>query len=598
MVFGLRVRSVVAPLANAVATMGVVGLALLGLGQTGERPRLVVPPEPGDNPLAVIGAGAERDPTGLTAGETDLVAPELLEAAPGPTGDGATPGESIRSVEAPAGGDAADEALGATTGESSAPSPPGGEPPATLALADGELTRSPTYDDPWPTVVAAMGRELEPTSGRTTRGVTTSTIRVSGLVAQTNVGHPELTGVCEGAAARFARANASGELSRRVEMTGCADDETDPGANGSEQAALIGADNFAIVPLVSPAYVDPSATREEHVPHVGFAGQAAFCGRDTGFGLTVTGATDCPLLDARGYTVLTTPVIAAVREALGSDTLAATTVVVENSARGQQRAASRALEAALLDVPLTSLALLPAASAPAPASWEAQAFEIVASGPTVVILDGSVIDGLPEALREAGFLGEIVWVGMVDPLDLRPPAAEPEPTPGLPGAELLPTATPDPSQPVAELTPAPTPVAPAFVAPVPDGLVVVSAGVDLAATSSPAWAALVADAAGVDLSAAEVGAGYVQGYLAADLFVASVAATPEPLTAESWFAAVNSGFWYPGLGSVACGGWWPAGHVIDHPCVSVARVDLDAGRLVSLLGLRETAPQFQFRLDG
>jgi hypothetical protein len=32
--------------------------------------------------------------------------------------------------------------------------------------------------------------------------------------------------------------------------------------------------------------------------------------------------------------------------------------------------------------------------------------------------------------------------------------------------------------------------------------------------------------------------------------------------------------------------------------VSVARVDLDAGRLVSLLGLRETAPQFQFRLDG
>jgi hypothetical protein len=128
-------------------------------------------------------------------------------------------------------------------------------------------------------------------------------------------------------------------------------------------------------------------------------------------------------------------------------------------------------------------------------------------------------------------------------------------------------------------------------------LVVVSPGVDLAATSSPAWATVLADAARVEVASSDVGLGFVQGYLAADLFVSSLAATPEPLTAEAWFTTVNSGWWYGGLGELACGGWWPAGHIVDHPCVSVARVDTGTGTLTSLLGLRETVPQFEFRLD-
>lgn len=609
----VRVRSIVAPLGSAVLTMSVLGLVLVGVGQTGARPTLVQPDDL--SVLETIGDDVVRDPTGLTNGATELVAPTLIELETGNVATAAVTedaqeasrqqslAESAAVPDAPAAEAGSTVGAGESTAGTSAitpsPSPPATSAPITLAFDDGSLARTPSYDDPWSSVVAAMGRGLEPSSGSTTRGVDADTISVAGLVAQTNVSGSQLVGVCDGAAARFARANAGGELSRRIEVLDCADDRTDPTANATELESLIDQETFAVVPLVSPAFLDASPLRDGHVPHVGWGGQAAFCGRDTGYGVTVTGATDCPLLDARGYTALTTPVLTVLHAALGAAGTAATTVVTEASARGAQRAASRELEGGLLGIQVTTLELLPPASATAPDSWASAVREILATDPTLVVLDAATIDGLPEALRRAGYEGEVAWVGTVDPLELRAPdpTAAAEPTPESPGAELLPTPTPDPLAPVAEVTPTPEPEPTVYEPPVADGLIVVSAGVDLAATDSAAWARIVADASRVDVAADDIGLGFVQGYLAADVFVSALRATPEPLTAEAWFDTVNSGWWYGGLGEVACGGWWPAGHIVDHPCLSVARVDHASASLVPLLGLRETVPQFEFRLE-
>jgi hypothetical protein len=238
-------------------------------------------------------------------------------------------------------------------------------------------------------------------------------------------------------------------------------------------------------------------------------------------------------------------------------------------------------------VALTPLAIVPAAAEPRPASWGPIAREIVAAGTLAVLIDADGADGLPQALRAAGYEGEIAVIGPVDPLALAPQVVEPE-------ADPLAPVTPEPTD--QEEPPTPTPEAEVIEPDVLDGLVVVSPGVDLASRGA-GWHQVVSDAEAVGTPVDAVGLGFVQGYAAADLFVRSLAATAEPLTPARWYGTVNGGWWYPGLPELVCGSWWPSGHLIGVPCVSVARVDLATESLVPLLGLRETSPQLEFVLD-
>ena len=558
----------------------VLVVAALGAACTGERPDVGGSAwQSGGAVRANDNQTPDRDPTGLSAGDTELSAPELLsfsEPAATVTSSDAELVEGGTGPVVPRATDPPDPGDNGPTSPDGSPPPtatPFGPltesdvPPEELAYpASGDLDRVSGYDDPWPTILAATGRGIDPATTDRTAGITNTTIRVGGVVAQTVSTSLHLQGACEGAAARLAGANERAELSRTIEVAECLDDASQTDVSVGMVNALARNDIAAVVPLLTPAYVDPTPLQAAGMPFFGWGGTAAFCSRTSSFGASIEGAADCPVLDTRGYTVVSTPVLTALTSST-SLSRPSYVLVVEDSARGTQRADARTLEAELLGLPEPAIIRVPPASQPRPSSWRLTAGAVIDASPDLVVIDTDAFTGLITALRSAGFDGEIAYVGHVDPRDLDT------------AADAL-ASEKEPDAPIAEL----------------DGVLVVSPAIDLAATSSQAWARIEADAALVEYAADDIGLAFVQGYLAADMFVQLVADTPEPLTGDALHRTLNDGWWYPGLGNVACGSWWPASHLIETPCVSLARVDLSTGSLVPLLGLRETRPQLEFRL--
>jgi len=164
---------------------------------------------------------------------------------------------------------------------------------------------------------------------------------------------------------------------------------------------------------------------------------------------------------------------------------------------------------------------------------------------------------LANALKSLGFNGDFVYVGRLDPLILAD-------------------------------TDARLALAPATI---------VSPGLDIATRRGDGWESLQGAAASVGVDEVEIGLEFVHGYVAADMFVAAAAATPEPFTVEAFADTINRGWWYAGIDGVACGSWWPAGHFVTTPCVSVSRIEIFGEALVPVLGLVQTEPQLRFELD-
>ncbi len=477
--------------------------------------------------------------------------PDRVHIGPAPDGDGfsitavaGAPGEPDESVDTTS-AVAADEV---------------DRPPPPPAAAGSP----PLYPNPSEMIVAASGRPValfdDDELDATERGVTSRGITVAGLVSQTLVGNPYREAVCVGARARFAQANEHRDLGRRIDLIDCYDDAGQADLSEGLAGTVLRDGAFAVVPLASPAFAAERRLHRERAIYVGDDRLPGFCGRENLLGFGTRGAQGCPVLDARGYVSLVVPVLTAYL-ASRSDRATAIdlTYVVTDSAEGASIAASRAFEAELLEAPQpTFLAVLPTIADPSPRSWREVVDQILATTPEVVVLDGPRTEGLPAALREQGFRGELVLVGLVDPLVVA-----------------------DAERRVA-------------LAP----MTVVSPGLDLANRSSAGWAALEGAAAAVGLAPHDVGLDFVQGYLAADFFVRAVAATPEPLTVERMADTVNRGWWYPGIEGLACGTWWPAAHLIPSPCVSVSHVEVFTPRMVPVLDLVEIEPQIRFDLGG
>lgn len=423
----------------------------------------------------------------------------------------------------------------------------------------------PAYPDSSERLTAAAGRPFPSASevvegDASTRGVTPSTITIGGLVSQTLAGAEHRSEACDGALARVGQANEHAELSRELVFSVCHDDAGLVDASSGLAANLVRSDVFAIAPLSTESFFGEAALAEAGVPHVGPDALPAYCGRATTFGFGVHGARDCPVLDARGYSVLSQPVLTAWSKLYPSrDAVPDRLVIaVEQTAGGQARGDQRRFEAELAELPTPDVALvLPSPASGPPVTWDSVVDQLLDGDPDVIMLDGDVVEGLPPALVAAGFDGEIVLVGRLDPQRVLDPEQR----------ALLAPAT------------------------------VVSPGIDLASRDTPGWRAMAGAAASVGVDANDIGLDFVEGYLAVDFLIAALAATPEPLSAEAWHDTVNGGWWYPGIDGLACGSWWPAGHLIDTPCVSIARLDPDIGRLQPVLGLAQSEPRALFDLD-
>lgn len=512
-------------------------------------------------PVLAFELGIDEVPASSTADAADAVAgaedtsdsADAVEPAPDVEPDpGVADGSATDATIEPSASDPTDAT------DESAPIPPV-DVPAVPAGPD------PVYADPSATVVSASGRPFampqpaapQPPAGAV-RGVTDESIVIGGLITESLAGFLHRDGVCAGAAARFEQANQHDDLSRRIDFRGCYDDVGDLSISEGLTNALVRDGVFAVVPVASDTWFADDVLTAAQVPYVGGDRLPAFCGRHTPFGFGTHGAVDCPVLDARGYATLTQPVLSAWEEVHDGRPPAGRDVhLVPAGPTGEVVGASRIFEADLIGRSRpTVLGILPTAADGPTSDWDEVVEAALAADPTVIFIDGDRTEGLPQAIRTAGFDGEVVLVGVVDPLAVAEAADR---------IDLAP-------------------------------LTVVSPGVDVANRSSPGWVAMAAAATTVGLTEADIGLDFVEGYLAADFVVRAVAATPEPLSGHALASVLNSGWWYPGIEGLACGSWWPASHYLEVPCLSVSRVEPFA--VTPVLGLVETEPQLRFNLGG
>jgi hypothetical protein len=80
------------------------------------------------------------------------------------------------------------------------------------------------------------------------------------------------------------------------------------------------------------------------------------------------------------------------------------------------------------------------------------------------------------------------------------------------------------------------------------------------------------DAAG--FQATPVNTNVLQGWAAADMFIAMLEHAAAPLTTESLVNTANAGWGYPGYGDAVCPTSWPVQHYVYVPCGHVNQLDL------------------------
>ena len=111
-----------------------------------------------------------------------------------------------------------------------------------------------------------------------TRGVTSTTINVAGMVSK-----PTFAAAMQGAQARFDRENANGGVyGRKIKIVDTADDKFDPTTNVQEARRVVSTDDvFAIVPVVSVVVGSSDYLAQQKVPFFGWGISSGFCGNAT-----------------------------------------------------------------------------------------------------------------------------------------------------------------------------------------------------------------------------------------------------------------------------------------------------------------------------
>jgi ABC-type branched-subunit amino acid transport system substrate-binding protein len=116
-----------------------------------------------------------------------------------------------------------------------------------------------------------------------TKGVTSSTINVAGMVS-----NPTFGDAMKGAQARFDAENAKGGVfGRKIKIVDTADDKFDPTTNVQEARRVVSSgDVFAIVPTATVVLGSSDYLAQQKVPFFGWGISSGFCGNDYGYGFT------------------------------------------------------------------------------------------------------------------------------------------------------------------------------------------------------------------------------------------------------------------------------------------------------------------------
>jgi len=382
-------------------------------------------------------------------------------------------------------------------------------------------------------------------------GGPTDPIRVAGVVTQMIGPSVVAADLCAGARARFERANRDGELARPIQYIDCFDDEGDIDMNAELLAEAIDFfDVFAIVPATSTAFFSDELLAQNRVPHIGVGNLPAYCGFENSFGFGQSGAIGCPALSATATPIVSTPILGLWSQGTESPLVGARVAIARSdTVAGDLLAASLTLEAELTGAEVVfDSTEVPPASAAERTDWADLADQISDEDPDMVLIDGDRTAGLYTALGDAGFEGDVVGTAYVD----------------------------------AERIEADTDLRVAL-----SGSLQVIQGSDPSNKQGDAWGRLLLDMAAIDVGSDDIGLDVLNGYAAADMFVAALSDTPEPLSAEAFHDTINNGWQYPGISGLVCGGWWPVSHVVPYPCGALMTVSPFEEPLRTVVGLTD-----------
>ncbi len=408
----------------------------------------------------------------------------------------------------------------------------------------------------------------EAVEGETIRGISDTEITIKGVTALTTpAGIEPFPGMCEGAQARFERYNREKAAdARAINYLGCEDDTSDRDRNRQLMQEAVEEDEaFAIVPVTSQGFFSEDYLNEEHVPYIGFGFQPGFCGYEYPFAFGMSGAASCDALDDN-YLVSQTLGGVYIDGAGVDPADMKVAIIAEDNPAGETGVVvvAQGVEAAGGEVVYSDNPLPPASATPV-TDYTPFATNILDGDPNLVMLvtsDAPII-GLTTALRANGYTGDIMNFVYSDGRIFLQPGNN----------ETL------------------------------SGVYTVSQGVGAAVNGGDAFTQIADDlqAAGVEqygqfplaTDPTTLTSGVLYGYGSADLFLAALAETPEPLTAEAFANTINSGFSYPGLGEALCPTLWPLQHLIGTPCASMIKVISDGQNPItnSAVGFFEPATE-------
>jgi branched-chain amino acid transport system substrate-binding protein len=406
-----------------------------------------------------------------------------------------------------------------------------------------------TQDQAGEQILAALGK-LPVLTTETTRGITGKVIKVGSTTTDTKGGQHTQPGICDGAKARFTRANKEGGVNGYTfDFVGCKDDTAQPGvAQQNVQDLVEGQKVFAIVEYNSATGNLGNYFKDNNVPYFGALG-VDYCGwADKIYAASISGESVCAS-SLPGKAVVNTASLTSILKATGKNpkdiklALFSASDSYYRASMVNQVAAAKALGINVV----YSATDLPSASEPQLADFTPVATKLIASGANTVmsIVTAPATLGTFAALKSNGYTGDLWWTGVSSSLMNDPGTA----------ATM-------------------------------DGVVASTPNAALAFGDAP-LAQITADMKAVGSTYAADQIGTLGSYTAADLFIQTLQKVSGPLTAEKMMNVLNQGgFTYKGIPGVSCDMSWPAGRVLSPGCSGVVKYDAAKKTIDSLLPLQ------------
>jgi ABC-type branched-subunit amino acid transport system substrate-binding protein len=438
-----------------------------------------------------------------------------------------------------------------SSGGASAPATDTASGPAGSGSDTGSTggTKTLTSEEAGAQVIQQLG-PLPVLTGNTTRGISNKVIKIGSVATDTKAGQHTQPGICDGAKARFERANKDGGVGGYTfDFVGCTDDTAQPApAQQAVQDMVESKKVFSIVAFNSATGNLGTYFADQKVPYFGYLGQD-YCGwADKPYAASVTGEASCanPL---PGKTLVNTSGLAAFLKASGKKASDIKIALYANSdPYGKAGLANfkAACDALGVDV-VYSAADLPSATEPPLTDFTPVATKILNTKPNV-IWSGTTAPatlGTQNALKANGYTGDFLW--------------------GTGTSTLMQD--------------------PATAATLDGTWAYTSTG--NAAYGADTVAQVSADMKAINSTWPADGFGTLGAYAAADLFIQAMQKVTGDLTAEKLMNVLNQGgFTYEGIKGLTCTQSWPAGHILAPACAGVLVYDAKSKGLVGKLPLQ------------